>query len=316
MLALVEVSLFLWWLRVRSNRDSSNWSLSQSFAWSGIRRLIITHGLVSLVAFGLFYTVRESNWAKEIRSGKAYNLPVYEMESDELPPETIPIQSDILIAPQYSSDYLASYARVLDYSHPGNLYWMDLTKEYSRGFVTLSDHLQQHFCSDLIRSIQSDRRILRQDLGRSWIAVEEEEELLHFCRKGLVMARNSFDDVMVRQIESLRTEAHYGRFHNTTMALLVTPEILDKWENRFISRYKLSKPNPKQPLRNSFLHPSILVGLVQIPISQGFSLQRQALPLRPLQPKEPYKGAWLQTGDIIEGKYNCKFNGKKTGRTG
>jgi hypothetical protein len=273
-----------------------------------ILRMIFTHGLVLAFGFYLLHTVQESNWAKDIQSEKAFRLPVYvPVETDLLLPETIPISSDILIAPQYASDYLAGYAKVLEYAHRGNQFWKQATKEYSSGYADLPEALQQDFCADLMQSVQSDRRFLQQDLTRSWIPVDDEEELSYICRKALVAAKSSLLEALVYQVEALRAEALYGRFQSTAMTDTISPEILGEWEKTFVPPISLvPKAKQNNSKNNNFLPRSfaVITNAQKLPASQ-----KQPVPPRPPS-KEPYPGAWLQSGDIVEGRYGCNTNGK------
>jgi hypothetical protein len=273
-----------------------------------ILRLVLTHGLVLAVGFYSLRTVQESNWGKDIQSYKAYRLPVYFLADEELLPETVPTSSDILIAPHYSSDYLAGYGRVLDYAHRGNQFWKQLTKDYSSGYVALPEGLRHEFCASLMQSVRTDRRVLQQDLARSWIPVDDEEELSSFCRRALLRAENPLIEAMVHQVEALQTEAHYGRFQGSVMMAKAAPKVLEEWENMFIPPMSLTPKMKAVAKKNSFLPRNFAV----ITDAQEPKSKKQPVPPQPPR-KEPYQGAWLQTGDIVEGKLNCKHNGKDDG---
>jgi hypothetical protein len=270
-----------------------------------MQRLFVTHGLVALIGWLLLNNVQQSNWAKDIRSGKAYQLPAIP-EGENTNPATLPNPSDILIAPDYASDHLASYGRILEVAHPGNKFLKDLVRENANGYAALSQPLQQQLCQSMIRWVQRERRFLIQDQERQWTTVTDLDQLSAYCRKKLLTASSPLTDALVRQVDSLKADAKFGRWHDCAIHRNTIPSYLDVWANIFVRPLSISKaaPRPQQPAKWQFRP---LAGKLEA--TRKSSSRTYSLPPEP-DVKEPYEGAWFQEEDVVEAQYNCKYNGE------
>ena len=201
-----------------------------SLVLRSLSRLVLWNGAVVVIAYMGFRTIDDSNWAKDIKAGKAFQLP--SIQADEMEPSTrmkgtLPTEIDILIAPQYASHHLEGYGEVLDHAHPGNLFWKEQVIDHATGFMEMSTNLQYDLCSSLISSVlQEDCRFLRHGEERQWVVMEDPEELQKFCHRSMLSASDMGLAALYRELDSLRIQAQYGRFRGTTMQnKMTTPHI-------------------------------------------------------------------------------------------
>jgi hypothetical protein len=273
-----------------------------------IWRLTFTYGCVFLTAMLYLHVVRQSNWAKDIRSGKAYRLPAILTEDNaDLRPSTLPLESDVLITPQYASDYLASYSMVLEVAHPGNRYWKDLTRKYAYGYVALPEALKKQFCQSIIEWVREERRFLIQEEIREWTTAIGTDTLSDFCHKELVTASNRMTEALTRQVDSLKAENEYGRWYDKASHKKAISSYLQVWEKRFIPLLNIEKKMKRpQKLGDIWTGRRLAVLPAQV-IEMKFKRRKSLPPARNSQ--EPYPGAWFEVGDVVEAKYECEHNG-------
>lgn len=290
--------------------------LRRAFRWSkgsvllrSIGRLAITHGMVVFTGFLILHVIEQSNWAKDLRSRKSYRLPTVDIEENtELPPATLPVESDVLIAPHYASDYFASYSRVLEVAHPGNKYWKDLTRRYADGYVSLSPVLQRQFCQSLIGWVEQERRFLKQNEERMWTADLTAGYLSGFCHKEIVSVSSRLKDALVRQIDSLQAEIEFGRWHDKPIQQKTMGSYLELWEQRIVLPLPASEPTKGTPRSGLTIRQRRIAATPSLAASVPYR-RKYSLPPIP-EPNEPYPGAWLEEGDAVEANYQCQQNGK------
>ena len=270
-----------------------------------LKSLILSHGMTCLAFWLAMEAVNDSNWAKDIDSGKAYRLSS-PMEANYINPMTIPTRDDILITKHYTTDVLARYSDVLDHAHPGNRIWKNLVQEMSPGYTNLSKSLQKNLCQSMVRWMQTNRRFLMTNLYWQWERIVEEADLVGICHRQLISEAEKLTGVMLRQIDILNDDAENGRFRDTLIHEKFMPEYLDIWEEKFLPEFIDKKTARKstgalvQPSKRKFLQSPITV--------ERSNRTRTALP--PLEePREPYNGAWLEVGEHVEAKYRCKGDG-------
>jgi hypothetical protein len=291
-----------------------------SFLKGGLFRMVVIYGSVLLVAKFAMKHIDETNWAKAIKSGKAYRFPVYDTEDpDSRSPSTLPHKTDILINKEYSSEYYGSYTRVMEYAHPGNVVWRRLKETHGEGYSSLpNNELRNDFCRTLIDEIHTERRFLKPDLERHWTRVTDPTELGQFCRRELTMASSRLKDALLRQIDSLMTETRFGRFYWRAIQEVHMPSLLRDWDERIASA-GVANPAPA----NLPHHRKMEAVKGWTPFFRGvpartkrsISAYHRRYTLPPKQvPKEPFEGAWWQEGDVVEVMYKCKTNSKCTFR--
>ena len=317
--------IFLWTIVQRAFGLGNKRKLSTSYTIVRIFfRIATTHGLVVVLAWLALNVVEDSNWAKAIRARKAYRIPVADV--DNPPPSTIPYRMDILFVPHYASNYLASYGRILDFAHPGNAYWKEITNRYAPAYATLSIDLQRDFCFTLIDWVTIERRFLKLDKERFWTLVDDEDELQKFCRRELMISFNPMLESMLRQIDSLHSETRFGLFRETVMQTEIIPDFIQNWDTLLMSplnnreeednskklKLKLFATTPKQMTQMSFSR--VIHSRGRAESLPRTSTSMQAFLSRSLPPKpsrmEPDDGVWLQEGDKVEALYQCDYESK------
>mmetsp|Transcript_23994 Transcript_23994/g.66489 ORF Transcript_23994/g.66489 Transcript_23994/m.66489 type:complete len:848 (-) Transcript_23994:674-3217(-) len=293
----------------------SKWSTVLRF----LLRLVATHGVVVAMAWFALKTVDDSSWAKAIRNRKLYRIPVTDVKDPA--PSTIPHKSDVLFVPHYTSDYLASYARVVDVVHPGNRYWKEITKEYAALYDGMTADMQTVFCASLLSEITRERRFLKQDEERFWTEVVDPLELVTACHRELTTAFDPLLETMVRQVAALQSETIFGKFRGTKMQKEIMPAYLRRWDERFFEtsllKKKLTTPafvtQQKQAAKTAKLqHPMVSRTLVaSSPTTRTASSAPLRNPTLPPQPEreEPEDGVWLKEGDRAEGLWRCEDEG-------
>jgi hypothetical protein len=315
--------IFLWTIVQRAFGLDKKRKMSTSYTVVRIFfRIATTHGLVVVLAWLALNVVEDSNWAKAIRARKAYRIPVTDV--DNPPPSTIPYRMDILFVPHYASNYLASYGRVLDFAHPGNAYWKEITNRYAPAYATLSIDLQRDFCFTLIDWVTIERRFLKLDKERFWTLVDDEDELQKFCRRELMIAFNPMLKTMLRQIDSLQSETKFGLFRETVMQTEIIPDYIQSWDNRLMSplnnreeednskKLKLFTTTPEQmtPMSSGrVIHSRVRVESLPITSASMQAFLSRSLPPKPSR-MEPDDGVWLQEGDKVEALYQCDYESK------
>jgi hypothetical protein len=277
-------------------------------------RVVVICGLVLVLSWRAVRQVENSNWAKGIRSGKAYTLPWVEI--DEPRPSTLPHRSDVLFVPHYASNYMASYSHVIDVAHPGNKFWNDLVSEMAKGYMDLSPTLQQLFCEMLLESITAQRRFLEQGVDRLWYNVTSHDQLRKFCHTEFVKSSNPLKNALLFEIDALKSESEFGMFRMTGMHMTQTNGLLEQWEKRILLPFEGTRDAKSSVVRNNVstkttatLRPR--TSLPTIPPKASHKRQTTALPPKPT-PKPPTLNAWLQVGDRVKVLSGCKANGKKT----
>lgn len=286
-----------------------------SIVFRFVIRLAAIHGVIVFFAWFGLTTVEESNWAKAIRNRKMYRLPVATIGNPTK--GTIPYKDDILNVTQlYSSDYLASYMRLIDVAHPGNAHWGEVIRKFAGPYSILTASMKKDFCVMLIDQVTTVRRFLKQDDERFWIEVVDMDELVPACDRDLTTANDLMLEHLIAQIDSLQSEAIFGKFRLTAMQTKWIPDYLGTWETRFMGR-KSIKDDDFSPLLTK--QNKIMTGLSKT-ASQA---RAQSLPSRDLslsnrnrglpdmeRRREPFYGAWLKEGDRVLGLLDCDFESK------
>ncbi len=271
----------------------------------GGSRLLVLHGIVVFIAFMGMKTIDNSNWARDITTGKSYRLPELVSMVDENGRHptlaTLPTETDVLFVPHYASDYLAGYGRVIDFAHPGNAKWNGLTRQYAQGYLILSNELQRDFCESLLNYVHQDARFLKQGEEREWLPITETQELFDICHQDMVAASDKRIAAMVRQLKSLQMATKYGRFWNTVLQRNIIPLYLKQWQSILVPQRpwspSMSMPTKLiQPLKRHFL---------QTISSTSMKNRRKSSIPKVGQPQEPFPLAWIREGDLVEAMYDC-----------
>mmetsp|Transcript_8393 Transcript_8393/g.20908 ORF Transcript_8393/g.20908 Transcript_8393/m.20908 type:complete len:877 (-) Transcript_8393:455-3085(-) len=290
----------------RRGRDQQNKKPAGSFVMRGLLRIGITHGTIVALAWLVMHSVRSTNWARNIRAGRAFHLP-YQESNGQPCKSTIPTRTDILMDYHYSSSYLASYANVIDENHPGNRYWKEIARNYGPAYSKFIPAIQLDLCQSVVDSSRSDRRFLRQDFERFWGNVDDNNELLSFCHREMFFESSPTMRAVLKTIDQLQVETQYGQLRDTSLHRIVIPGLLDSFEGMILPPI-IQKATTDESTWNTWKVPhSFLHDLPDVSGSLSYSRKYSLPPILP--PTEPFRGAWFQEGDDVEVKYQCRFNG-------
>jgi len=278
-------------------------------------RLFLFHGIVLGVAWLSFQRVSTSTWAKSIRSGRLYRTPL-KSRGPELP-STLPLVDDVLTPDDYQSEYLDSFNRILEYGHAGNKHWNDLLKGYSLGYNGLEPNLQEQLSSSAIKWARQQKiRILTKNHLNQWAQLDE-DRARRFAHKELMKASNQFVAHAVRWTEFLLSETKYGFWRDTSMHISAIPSLLRELQSKLL-RFPGEKASKVPVIRacasvdlasgNSLLIHSSLPVLPKKREAAAVSSERSNVAPE-LSIVEPYPGAWINVGDVVEAKYRQNRDG-------
>jgi len=239
----------------------------------GLMRIFVLNSVMVILGFIVLGIIDESKWAKDIAAGRSYRLPPQSFLVDSMKhdgdPVVLPTRTDVLIAPEYAAEHLAGYGRILDYAHPGNVLWNAALRSYGSAYRTFSAELQLELCQSLLDSFQTESRFLKQGQERQFLAIEDRNELFDICHRDLIAAtdKKAFD--ILRGLNSLKTNAAFGRFANTAMQRTHGPQHLKRWEHVLVPRREWK----------------VILG--------------------PRESVEPFSLAWVREGDYVEALFEC-----------
>lgn len=272
----------------------------------GVVRLLISHGIVILMAYWALKTIDDSNWAKDIAAGKAYRLPKLALLANDTSSHkthaVFPTDMDVLLVHHYSSDHLAAYGRVIDRAHPGNVRWNHLISKYAQGYKILSSQLQEHFCKSILAYVHQDARFLRQGNRREWLPITDSDELLDVCHQDHLAASDRRIAAMVREVRSLKTATNHGRFWDTVMHRDIIPKFLKQWESLLVPQRRES-PRRSVPVNSMMITKRKLERFTSG--ARGSEKGRFTIP-KVREPLEPFPLAWIREGDAVEAMIDCE----------
>ncbi|CAB9505905.1 expressed unknown protein [Seminavis robusta] len=283
-------------------------------------RLLILHGVVLALALQYVTSLSQSNWARLVRSGKLFQpfsdpeIHLVAPATEEDPaPYTLPNRNDVLVAPHYDAWYLASYANILEYSQPGNIIWKELIDDHATGFGGLSPSLQNHLCDFLVFDTMLQRhqgRLLHQMEAGRWTDLLDEVAIA-FCRQELLREQHPLTSALMRELDFLKGETKFGVWRHTTMQQSTVTNYLGSWTSRILlaGRNPPSAKEPDERPRATVFVQRIgkrcLFPASTVPATPA---KQSKIPSSPPTLNEPFRGAWVTTGDTVEGKYQGEHN--------
>lgn len=248
LLGLAAYVILLWLVNLTRFLQNRRWSVHHSkkvgrlrsiLMLRGMARLWLFYGMVIATALIQSWSLERSQWARNIRSRKAFRVPETPNLSRgnmvSLSPPIVPMRVDILSSTHYSWDAMAANSRMLELGHPGNQFWKQLTREYNPNFyVSARPSLQRDFCNHLASRIGTNKRVLKQISDRSWIVLSE-EEFMGFCHSELVGEAFPLVGSLSITLKHLQNEAEFGSWRRTTMQCKTTPNFLRYLERKILS---------------------------------------------------------------------------------
>jgi hypothetical protein len=290
-----------------------------SFFRSALCRLLITHGLVLILAFMASRRINSRQWAENIRLKKAFRG--YKEPTQDKQGATLPNELDVLKVDRFQSSYLASYNRVLDLQHPGNRNYHQIVNFNSINYHNLPPSLQRDVASHIVSECRAIHlgRFLRQNSEAKWVVMSEKESLAK-VHVDLTKASHSTFDFLLTQLEYFRSELAAGVWRETALHKHHVSDFIDKLERLVIGGFPLT-PKPSSLASNVVrsgrpLSPSLMSFKPATPIyiSKLKVIERERIIPSPLPPQKeitpPWRSAWIQEGDTVDALYEGTSDGK------
>ena len=279
-------------------------------------RIVVTHAAVVALACYTVHSIAQTPWAQNIRHGRAHTLPMAQTLPDNMSPGTLPYKRDVLAETKYDSKYLAGTNYIIENAHPGNVNFNEIVAANSVGYDGLSSALKVQLTSEIIDWVGQDMgRFLTQNEEGNW-AVMSTQDAQKFVHKSIVKTANPV-------VANVLTELAY-LFRKPSLASFVTRPCIDctfptcsirykTWFWILLRLYWRMIRTWRRRRRQAVNRPC---WFFLIPSCQKFPLLVKTLLLqcfdKSLPPiyeiSEPYPGAWLEEGDVVEAKYNGVYN--------
>lgn len=192
---------------------------------------------------------------------------------------------------------------------------------HAKGFHTMPPAMQNHFCNNMILWLQEKRgRLLEQrDMGQ-WKELKG-GDATKYCHKQATAESNKLLKALIREIEHLKLETKFGAWRRMSIHQKIIPRHLENLEKVILSsraqsflpavgRGNVWRVSPvNDAVTGSFVIPRPRA----IYTRKGHRLERTRSVFYPIpEIMEPFRGAWLEVSDDVEGKYNGVHNGKNS----
>ena len=268
-------------------------------------RIVLLHAFMLLVAKLIQLRIPKGMWGKHVKKGSLYQVTeqrgLYDLKA------TMPNKNDILIPDDFQSEYLNAISRFIDVAHPGNEQFLIDVKQNAMNFHKLSNDLKTRLTADFDYWMKQDsRRILAKTINGDWGKTIPEVSR-HFIHKELSKASNPCLGFILKWTDYLLSETKYGYWRDTDLHLTFIPQLLRSIQDRLMAyepKFERRLVNSDDsPLKLPGFYPSS--GLPPVPSAPTFahehSLNTGVPPVLPIT--EPFVGAWVEVGDIVEAKF-------------
>jgi len=278
----------------------------RTWLWRPFRRILFGHLIIAATVWLYQGSLEQSIWARNIRQKSLFN--VFGADYSHFPdlPSVLANDEDIVLTHEFRSDYLSSFAEVLDHTHRTNVWWRERVQNYAEQYDDMSPSIQDTLCQRVLEEVSQQRaRFLTKNSENGWGALPE-PLALRYIHKSLLSQANPFVGFVVIWTENLISEYQFGYWRNNLGMKKLGVSFLSDLQSKLLSsrashRGDTGSPQKRNsgPKREQLPTPVTTTG-------RSFR-QRIAFPLRP-SVKPPHTGAWLQVGDVVEGKYRGQFD--------
>ena len=250
--------------------------------------------------------VDNTQWAKNILGERQFNWP--EPVGGDTRPATLPLRSDVLITDEYQSTSIGTYADVIDYSHPGNARWVSTTARSSVGYHLFGRPLQEQLCSSILQWNYGDSsRLLTKNSYDQWYALSQDEGMFQ-CHKDLLKRSSPLYSVLLSTLQRLITTKRFDPYRDTAMNKKWMVDMLRSLELDLTHRVgRLDVHRPSRSSNGGFdIVSSSLPSLPDVLERAPPTRARSVLP-RKTTVGEPFVGAWMEEGDLVEAMYESRY---------
>jgi hypothetical protein len=295
-------------------------------------RNFVFHFILIGTVVGVFYgaarfVVDNSNWAKDITANHKFSSVVpyneYVAQKNVNDPlsfhaswkrTTFPNRHDVLIETRYGSPDLGIYNHFID-GHPGNVVFNDIVQAYrSRDYNDYPEFFKDataQYVTQLIATKQNGRFLYQLPNGAWGKLLPREAEF--YVKHQLWMNANQN---LKRATELIRyglSDVRYGMYRDTVLVKEHIRLFMKNLESNITKRAKLDttarEGNKKITARSSTRPPIVRIRqLPEVSIKSMSWERRQRLENISETPAEPFAGAWVEEGDIVEVLYDDDSN--------
>ncbi len=277
-------------------------------------RIVVSHAAVIALACYAAHSIGKTPWAQNIRHGRAHTLPMKETFPVDMLPGTLPNKRDVLAETKYESKYLAGTNYIIENAQPGNVNFNEIVAANSVGYEGLSLALKLQLTLDIVDWVGQDMgRFLTQNEEGNWAKMST-QNAQKFVHKSIVKTTNPVVANVLTELAYLVSETKFGVLRDTAMHRLHIPDMLNTLQDLILDPPTFVWKNDTDVTPSSNSESSFLIlphsFLPEIPtLGENVApvVRRPSLP--PIyEISEPYPGAWLEEGDIVEAKYNGIYN--------
>lgn len=306
---------------------------SQDFVSSlfgSVRRLALVGGIVAGITYMIRESVESTQWAKDLRKRRRFfgamkNQAFFDEVKEG--PHAVPNPFDILIENRYGNKDLGAYNDYIDY-HVGNSDFLELVDLMAPSYATYPEFFRDMSAKHIVETLIVDDfsgRFLEQGQQGRW-HVADLETAIYFAKKTLASRSMRLFGTILKETRHLISVMRYGIYRNDDIAILsgsflkdLTTKFLDAGIGKKSAAPPtagLARPTPmeplygedgvtalrwKEPVRNDqkpiIKKPS--------PVSSAPASRAKHVPRKPRKnlvvPKEPKEGAWIVSGEMVEG---------------
>ncbi|GAX24307.1 hypothetical protein FisN_4Lh421 [Fistulifera solaris] len=280
---------------------------SQSFFGAMFRSASLA-SIAYLLFEGARYYVDNTGWAKDIKASRRYAsiVPLYGLSEDL--PTTFPTKYDVLIETRYGSRQLHMYNDFIE-GHPGNRKFLDLLPEAAEVFTDYPFEFQEAAAEYVMGQMaMSGSRFLYQAPYGAWYLLDT-DAVTFYVKSKLAMKSSKVVEYLSKEIRFLISDLLYGIYRDYSMSSVDMIPFLEDIGEKLMTGIK-SRPKQSSQIRqqmdfvsdaSAFIFPRTF----SLPPISSFEAPTRWItrrfPFSAVQGKEPFQGAWLQEGDLVDG---------------
>lgn len=274
-------------------------------------RISTLAGIAFLSFEGAKHYVDNTGWAMDIKASRRYasTAAVEALFAGPVSgPTTFPTKYDVLIETRYGSKQLHMYNDFID-GHPGNRVFLDLLPKAAEVFTEYPFEFQEAAAQYIIgQMLTTGARFLHQAPYGEWRLMDS-DAATSYVKKKLAKKSSKINEYVSKEIRFLISDQKYGIYRDYVMTALDLVPFLESLGEKLITGVK---PRPK---RNDQIRPDLdneqgastylFVRTFSLPTIGSFETptrwNRRPFPASAVEGQEPFEGAWLKEGDLVDG---------------
>lgn len=284
------------------------------FGLRGLRRLVARLILLYALLFAMWlaanHHVDNTDWARDIRAGRKYSVD-FGAETLMSPglenrPSTLPHRNDVLIETRYGSRQFHMYNDFTN-DHPGTRALRKLVRgiDFAYGQVN-SDFFQSATAAYVVSAVQLFQGRFLLQRGNEWLWLSDKDAIA-FVNSELALESTPVSKRLKQEIRFLESDYKYGAHRNTSLAVRSLGH-LDALKNKILEDHAIFRvtdngtDNSAKPNVASFSHLRQKVTPPSTMPSLSAQVRTRSRTVNiAKEPIEPTDGAWIKSGDAVEG---------------